>query len=79
MDTEMSVDLIKDVESSLSETDEQLDHADCQVVCYMYGALARSEYGLRKCSSCRTLLTSDEEDRELPVLCVEGVITEDAR
>ncbi len=41
MDTEMSVDLldlIKDVESSLSETDEQLDYADCQVVCYMSGA-----------------------------------------
>ncbi len=30
------------------------------------------------CSSCRTSLTSDEEDRKLPVLCVEGVITEDA-
>ncbi len=82
-DAETSVgllDIIKDIEASLSETDSALDHADCQVVCYMSGALARSEYGFRKCSSCRSLLTLDDaEDRKLPVLSAEGPITEDVR
>ncbi len=77
--TKSAEDLASELAEILLDFDE-MDDADAQVICYVSGAFARSEWNQKKCVDCFELLVEKEDTEEkLPILTLDGVITEDAR
>ncbi len=61
MISEEAGNLAYELADILLDSDEEIDHADAQVICYVSGALARSEWNQRHCMECLDILV-DKED-----------------